>query len=238
MPLRLLSYNVKSLRMSRRAIVAVIRACEPDVLCLQEAPRFLFWRFQCWLLARRAGLRLVAGHARAGAVHVLVRPGVRVVARGRIGLPLTPGRHRRGVAHALLEIDGARVAIASVHMSLYAEERAQHLPLILAAVEAYGAPVVIAGDINEGSGHAVWEALAAAYQDGFVVAPAGGGPTFSAQKPVRRIDAVFVDPRLRVIGCGVPDVPAAVDASDHCPLLAVIDLAGQQDPELDSQAPF
>jgi endonuclease/exonuclease/phosphatase family metal-dependent hydrolase len=222
--LRLLSYNVKSLRMSRRAVVQVIRECDPDVLCLQEAPRFLFWRWQSWLLARRAGLRVVAGHARAGAVLVLARPGLPVASRGRISLPLTPGRHRRGVAHAVFAVGGGQVVVASVHMSLYADERSRHLPLIRAEVERFGAPVVIAGDINEEPGHAVWDQLAAAYQDGYAVAPDGGGPTFSSWKPLRRIDAVFVDRSLQVVGCGVPDIAAAPIASDHCPLLAVLEL--------------
>lgn len=222
--LRVLSYNIKSLRMSRQAVVQVIRECRPDVVCVQEAPRFFFWRWKCWLLARRAGLRLVAGHARAGAVLILARRELSVLARGRMPLPLTPGRHRRGVAHAVFEVDGSQVVVASVHMSLYADERVRHLPLIRAEVERFDVPVVIAGDINEESEGVVWTQLASAYQDGYVVAPDGGGPTFSSWRPLRRIDAVFVDRSLRVVGCGVPDVEQVSVASDHCPLLAVIEL--------------
>jgi endonuclease/exonuclease/phosphatase family metal-dependent hydrolase len=219
-----MTYNVKSLRMSRPAVVQVIRECQPDVVCLQEAPRFFFWRWQCWLLAWRAGLRLVSGHARAGAVLVLARRDLPVVARGRMPLPLTPGRHRRGVAHAVFDVGGSRLVVGSVHMSLYADERVRHLPLIRAELERFDVPVIIAGDINEEPGHAVWDALASAFQDGYVVAPDGGGPTFSSWRPMRRIDAVFVDRSLRVVGCGVPDLELAPVASDHCPLLAVIDL--------------
>ncbi|HZG96138.1 MAG TPA: endonuclease/exonuclease/phosphatase family protein [Mycobacteriales bacterium] len=222
---RVLSYNVMSLRMSRAAVVDVIRAAEADVLCLQEAPRFLLPQRTLARLAHAVGMVAVAGHARAGAVHVLVRPGTAVVSAGALRLARDPAHHRRGVAHALLEIAGVQVAVASLHMSLYADERARHLPGVLSVVEQYGAPAVIAGDLNEQPDGAVWRELAGRYQDAYAVAPDGGGHTFSAQQPSRRIDAVFVDRAFRVVRAGVPDLGRAAEASDHCPLVAVIDTA-------------
>jgi endonuclease/exonuclease/phosphatase family metal-dependent hydrolase len=224
-PVRLLSYNVMSLRMSRAGVVDVIRAAAPDVLCLQEAPRFFRPRQTLDRLADAVGLLAVAGHARAGAVHVLVRPGITVVSAGALRLSREATRHRRGVAHALLDVAGVQVAVASVHMSLYADERARHLPAVLSVVEQYGAPVVLAGDLNEQPGGAVWRDLAGRYQDAYAVAPDGGEHTFSAQRPSRRIDGVFVDNALRVVGAGVPAIGRAAEASDHSPLVAVIDTA-------------
>jgi endonuclease/exonuclease/phosphatase family metal-dependent hydrolase len=221
--LRVLSYNVMSLRMSRAAVVDVIRAAAPDVLCLQEAPRFFLPRRTLDRLAHAVGMAPVAGHARAGAVHVLVRPGIVVVSAGALRLSRDPARHRRGVAHALLEVDGVRLAVGSLHMSLYADERARHLPAVLSVVEQYRAPVVLAGDLNEQPDGQVWCDLADRYQDAYATAPDGGEHTFSAQRPSRRIDAVFVDRALRVVGAGVPALDGLVDASDHCPLVAVIE---------------
>lgn len=217
---RLLSYNVLSLRMSVPAVVGVINACGPDVVCLQEAPRFLFWRRRLARLAVATGLRVAAGHRRAGAVAVLVGPRVDVFDASVVRLRWRVGRHRRGVATALLGVHGRRFAVASVHLSLYADERLRQLPLIVAAAERHGAPVVFAGDINEDDSGESWLELQRRYQDAYAVAPEGGRDTFSAQHPRRRIDAVFVDPAITVLGCGVPDVPGISAASDHCPLLA------------------
>ncbi|MFD0632519.1 endonuclease/exonuclease/phosphatase family protein [Catenulispora yoronensis] len=35
---RVLSYNVRSLRDDRAALARVVRGCEPDVVCVQESP--------------------------------------------------------------------------------------------------------------------------------------------------------------------------------------------------------
>lgn len=217
---RVLTYNVLSLRLSYDAVVSVITACTPDVVCLQEVPRFLFWRRRLRRLAADADLRWVAGHGRAGAVAVLVSRGVDVIEAASVRLPWQPGRHRRGVAVALLAIGQSRLAVASVHMSLYADERGAHLPLVRAAAERYGVPAVIAGDLNEDDRGALWRLLASDYQDAYVVAPEGAGATFTALDPRRRIDGVFVDPRVAVLGCGVPEIPGITAASDHRPTLA------------------
>jgi endonuclease/exonuclease/phosphatase family metal-dependent hydrolase len=152
------------------------------------------------------------------------RPDVSVVAARERRLPWRLGRHRRGVATALLDFGGRRVAVASVHMSLYADERARHLPLVLAEVDRHGVPAVVAGDINETAEGVVWRELAARFQDGYVAAPKGDGLTFSTIDPRRRIDAVFADRSLTVLSCGVPVVEGLEQASDHRPVLAVLNL--------------
>jgi endonuclease/exonuclease/phosphatase family metal-dependent hydrolase len=86
------------------------------------------------------------------------------------------------------------------------------------------APVILAGDINETPDGAAWQALAERYRDAYAVAPTWGESTYSATNPVRRIDAIFVDPAITVVSSGVPDVPAIERASDHRPVLAVLRL--------------
>ena len=44
---RIMSYNIRSLRDDRAAVVRVIRDVDPDVVCIQEAPRFFRWRAKC-----------------------------------------------------------------------------------------------------------------------------------------------------------------------------------------------
>jgi endonuclease/exonuclease/phosphatase family metal-dependent hydrolase len=50
-------------------------------------------------------------------------------------------------------------------------------------------------------------------------------PTFSCADPRDRIDAVFVDPRIKVRGYDVVDTPAARRASDHFPVVVDLGLA-------------
>lgn len=52
-PVRLLSYNIRSLRDDPAAVARVVRAIRPDVACLQEVPRLWAWRLRRRRLADR-----------------------------------------------------------------------------------------------------------------------------------------------------------------------------------------
>ncbi len=41
---RVLSYNIRSMRDDTDALAGVITACAPDLVLVQEAPRFFRWR--------------------------------------------------------------------------------------------------------------------------------------------------------------------------------------------------
>jgi endonuclease/exonuclease/phosphatase family metal-dependent hydrolase len=220
MDLRLLSYNVRSLRDDAQAVTTVIRACEPDVVCIQEAPRFLRWRTKCAELARDSGLVVATGGRPAAAMLLLVSVRVRVVATRNILLSKKRGLHQRGLALATLELGESRFAVGSLHLDLEASERVRHVDEILGHTERIGPPLILAGDVNEGPDGPAWRALAQGHPDAYAIAPSGGEYTSSAIQPVRRIDGVFVDPAITVVGCGVPDVPGIEAASDHRPVLA------------------
>jgi endonuclease/exonuclease/phosphatase family metal-dependent hydrolase len=222
--LRVLSYNVRSLRDDAQAVSTVIRSCNPDVVCIQEAPRFLRWRSKCAGLARESGLVVVTGGRPAGAMLLLAALQVRVVEAADVLLSRKRGLHQRGVALATLELSGTKFAIGSIHLDLEADERRKHVDEIVARTSACGAPVIVAGDINEEPDGPAWRALAATYPDAFEVAPNGGEFTYSATEPVKRIDGIFVDATIRVRSCGVPDVPGIERASDHRPVLAIVEL--------------
>lgn len=224
---RLLSYNVRSLRDDAAAVARVVRGAGPDVLCLQEVPRFRAWRLRRRLLARACGLRIAAGR-RACGLAVLTAPHVRRVAREFHLLTPDRGLHRRALAIAVLEADGARLIAASTHLDLEPGARERHVHEILAHLDRararHGAPVVLAGDFNEEPGGAAWGVLAGRFRDAYAVAGTGGELTFSARNPNRRIDAVFTDPAIGVDACGVPEEEALARdypiATDHRPVLA------------------
>jgi endonuclease/exonuclease/phosphatase family metal-dependent hydrolase len=222
--LRVLSYNVRSLRDDAQAVSTVIRSCNPHVVCIQEAPRFLRWRSKCAGLARESGLVVVTGGRPAGAMLLLAALQVRVLEAADVLLTRKRGLHQRGVALATLELNGTKFSLGSIHLDLDADERRRHVDEIVARTSTCGAPVIVAGDINEEPDGPAWRALASTYPDAFALAPSGGENTYSAIEPVKRIDGIFVDAAIKVRSCGVPDVPGIERASDHRPVLAVVEL--------------
>ncbi|MBB4949969.1 endonuclease/exonuclease/phosphatase family metal-dependent hydrolase [Kitasatospora gansuensis] len=228
---RLLSYNVRSLRDDREALVRVIRACRPDLICVQESPRYWRPEGQAAWLARRTGTVILSGGGRVAAGPLLLgRLAVDVLAvRDRL-LPKTRGLHARGFATAKVRIGhSAPFVVTSCHLSLDQDERLRQFALLPGQAEQ-GELAVVAGDFNEHPDGPGWQHLAAAYQDGHVVAPWGGTNTSVPSNPYQRIDAVFASPGVTVLACGVPHELPDVDpadlltATDHLPLLAVLRL--------------
>jgi endonuclease/exonuclease/phosphatase family metal-dependent hydrolase len=224
--LRLLSYNIRSLRDDPAAVVRVIRAATPDVLIVQEAPRFLRWRTTCAALARRAGLLWVSGGRRAGANLVLCTMAVRTVERFTVPFTDKPKLHHRGAAVAILELAGSRFAVAGTHLDLIEQPRLAHLDELaeFAAARLNGVPLIVGGDLNAVPGSATWQRCAAFGLDAYQAAGNGDGRTYSANAPARRIDAVFADPRLRPVSAVALDSPDVRIASDHRPLLVEFEL--------------
>jgi endonuclease/exonuclease/phosphatase family metal-dependent hydrolase len=224
--MRVLTYNVRSLRDSSRDVAEVMRRCGPDVVCVQEAPRFLFGRRKIARLAADAGLEVITGGRAAGAMLLLARPGLPVLARRNLKLTKTSRLHQRGLAVAVFDVGGARVAVASMHLGLRADERVRHASDVLAAVRSVDAPVVLAGDVNEEPGDPAWSMLTGVFRDACAVAGDGppARPTAPAVRPRSRIDAVFVDPSITVLRCCVLDGPEVERASDHRPVLVELDL--------------
>jgi endonuclease/exonuclease/phosphatase family metal-dependent hydrolase len=220
--IRLLCYNIRSLRDDRDAVTAVIRHCRPDVVCVQEAPRFWRWRTHAAWLANESGLAVVTGGRPAG---LLLLAALRMDVRASRAMKLsrTPLLHQRGLATAVLEVSGARFMVGSFHLDLEPAARLRHAREILGHIKSAGVPVILAGDVNEDSRGAAWRALAERLPDAWSSRPVA---TYSSREPVQQIDAVFADPAVEVISCEVPDDPEvralSERASDHRPVLAVL----------------
>jgi endonuclease/exonuclease/phosphatase family metal-dependent hydrolase len=220
--LRVMSYNVRSLRDDVDALASVVRTCAPDVLLVQEAPRFLRWRSKRAALARRCGL-VVATADRPGGLCVMTALRVDVVNTSFCLLPKTSGHHERVLVTATLGFGGLRWRVVSMHLSTDLAERRRHLPTIMAELAIDSAePLIAGGDLNEQPGEPVFSELAARLQDCFEVAGSGPGATYSAELPRRRLDAIFAAPSLTVVSCEAVGVPGVETASDHRPVLAVL----------------
>lgn len=146
--IRVLSYNIRSLRDDRAALARVIRACEPDLVLIQEAPRFFRWRKAAEKLARAAGLVYVSGGGTTAGPMILSTLRAHVERTEEVLLPRTPGLHQRGLALAVVRIGGARLGVLSCHLSLADRERYEQAGLLLERLAALDVPYAVAGETS------------------------------------------------------------------------------------------
>ncbi|MCU1678745.1 MAG: Endonuclease/exonuclease/phosphatase [Frankiales bacterium] len=211
--MRLVTFNVQSLRGGRQGVIDAVLATAPDVLCLQEWPRFALPSIRLRRFARTCGLVAVGSGVLAGDTAVLVRD-VSVVRRfDRLALSRTPRLHRRGASAATVAVadGGLSITVASVHLGLNALERERHAAQLAAWLVDFDQPSVVAGDMNEGPGGAAWQLLESTVGRAVNVSE----PTFPSYEPRHTIDTAFVGAGLAVLSV---DVPAAT-ASDHRPVV-------------------
>jgi exodeoxyribonuclease-3 len=245
--LRLLSYNIcRGGRGRETALVAVIRACDPDVVVLQEATSPAVVEE----LAKDSGLT-IWGAAPRFSLGFLSR------------VPIAHHEwHRPRVSrHAFLELvpDGLAMRIFGVHLSAVhaawtERRRVFELRALLRSISHHQIGFhVLTGDFNTlapgelldlrklpkrlrplvwlSGGTIRWRTIALVQQAGYVDAfralhPGEPGLTFPSWSPHVRLDYLFTPTgfRERVTSCDVVTSGAGREASDHCPLLSVIDL--------------
>ena len=246
MILRLLTYNIRYGGIGREASIAqVIRACEPDLVVLQEATRPEVVE----AVARATGMRVWAA-----------RRGNSLGFISRVPIAEHAWHRPAGSRHAFLEIvlggQACRVFgihLSAVHAAWTERRRVRELRALLKAIRQHQEGFhVLAGDFNTLapgelldvrklplrlrpfvwlSGGAIrWrtiqEVIDARYADAFRLRhPTEAGLTFPTWSPHVRLDYVFVPSAYasRLQACEVITVPPAADASDHFPLLANVE---------------
>lgn len=227
--IRVLSYNIRSMRDSPVALARVMKRCAPDLVLIQEAPRFFRWRKQLARLARASDLVYLSGGGSAAGPALLCSLRATVERTEDVLLPLTPGLHRRGFATAVVRFGGVRLGVISCHLSLAKEERYAQGGLLLDRVEALrdaGVEHVVAGgDLNERPDGRTFRRLAAALNDAWATRPWGREYTSTPADPHQRIDAILATKGIEILGCGVPaELPEDElrAATDHLPVLAAL----------------
>ncbi|WP_328934343.1 MULTISPECIES: endonuclease/exonuclease/phosphatase family protein [unclassified Streptomyces] len=227
--IRVLSYNIRSLRDDTDALARIIRACAPDLVLLQEAPRFFRWRKKLARLSAASDLVVLGGGGTAAGPALLCSLRATVERSEDVLLPLTPGEHRRGFATAVVRIGGTRLGVLSCHLSLRQDERYEQGGMLLDRLAGMGVDHVIAGgDLNDRPDGRTFERLAKELQDCRATAPWGEEYTWTPGNPFQRIDAIFASHGIEVLGCGVPlGLPGVTEAdmraaTDHFPVLAAL----------------
>ncbi|GAA2731881.1 hypothetical protein GCM10009867_06560 [Pedococcus aerophilus] len=225
--MRVASYNLKDLTLDRHAAARVIRAIDPDVLCLQEVPRRLFGSWQVSAFAAECGLYWSGRHRGSGGTTILTSLRVDVRESRHHRLRVATLQRTRGYAVARVAPAGHEpLVVASVHLSLDAAERERHAGQILRGVSG-GGPVLLAGDLNEVETGRAWQVFASPLH---LVSPTT--PTYPARAPRKVLDVIFASRDLTVLPHREVPLDAAdlVAASDHRPTWVDVDLDPQAVP--------
>jgi endonuclease/exonuclease/phosphatase family metal-dependent hydrolase len=131
-----------------------------------------------------------------------------------LDLPRPSGREARAALIATATVRGLTLTAAVSHLSVPVEDSGPQLQVLVDALSGRPSPQVLLGDLNLPP-----EALEPLVAAGYAVA--GGGPTWPARTPRRRIDHVAAL-GLDVVGVETPETPS----SDHRPLIARLSLPG------------
>lgn len=217
---RVVSYNIRALKDDRAALIRVVRALRPDVLCLQEVPRHPFSGHRVSGLAAEVGMTWSGGDRGRMSTTVLTGLRMDVLDSGHHLFGVPRPQEPRGWAHVRVRLPGFAPFVAvSLHLSLSAPQRGAHVAALRAADElADHDALVVAGDINETPDGRAWGVLADGLDD-----VSADLLSFPAKAPVKRIDAVLSSPQLGARSIPVEQVPGVdpadlVAASDHLPL--------------------
>jgi endonuclease/exonuclease/phosphatase family metal-dependent hydrolase len=231
------SYNIrKAIGSDRRRrpdrILEVLCEIDADIVALQEADRRFGDRqsaLPLHMIAEHSPYVPVAFDVRHGSIGwhgnaVLVRRSAAVTAHATIVLPaLEP----RGAVTADIAIGDVEVRVVGMHLDLSGLWRRKQAHAILAglAAQARPLPTILMGDLNE------WRIAGGCLKDfGQHYRFAETGPSFHARQPVARLDRIIVSKELSVEEAGVHRSVGARTASDHLPIWAKLNPAGETQP--------
>ncbi|WP_225425787.1 endonuclease/exonuclease/phosphatase family protein [Pelagerythrobacter rhizovicinus] len=227
------SYNIhKAVGLDRRRdpdrIIAVLREIDADIIALQEVDRRIGDRASVlsraalddtpWKpvqLAKR--VRSLGWHGNA----ILVRREYEVVEAEPLDLPtLEP----RGAVRADIVCDGRRLRVIGTHLDLSGLRRRDQIKAILAhhGECETGCPTVVLGDFNQ------WGARSGAmreFGDGWQLLDPGR--SFPSRQPVARLDRIIASSEWQVHATAVHHSALAVQASDHLPVWAMLEMNKQ-----------
>ncbi|MCL2304434.1 MAG: endonuclease/exonuclease/phosphatase family protein [Planctomycetaceae bacterium] len=231
--LRVLSYNIhigigndKNLDLERTA--KTILTQKPDLVAIQEIDR-LTERTQnvdqVAELERLTGMHAVFGktiNIGSGEYGIAILSKYPITEHRITQLPRLDNQEDRGVLEATIQLDDKTTLLfACTHFCHINEERrikqAEKINELLAQHDGL---VILAGDFNAKPGSKTIEILKAKWSDA-----TDEKPTFSSDNPRIKIDYIFYRPAemVRVKETRVVEEPVA---SDHSPVLSVLEIAG------------
>lgn len=243
--LRVLVYNIHAGKDAGgvdnlERVAAVVRESGADVALLQEVDRNTERSGrvdQVAELARRTGLHAVFGRSldfQGGHYGIAILARWPAVADSTVHLPVTPAQARSGgsyeprvLLHATVVAGGDTIHVLNTHLDASRADsyRMQEAAAVGSVVRALGAGragrtlVLLGGDFNATPESAVHGRVEeSGVRDAWPGCGTGGGFSYPASGPAKRIDYLFLMAPARCTGARVLDS----DASDHRALLFTV----------------
>jgi len=237
-PLRVMTYNIRSGNGNLDSTAAAIRAQSPDIVALQEVD--VHWAERSGFADQATALGAKLGmQARFATIYSL--PGITAEAPKReFGVALlsrypvvafrndtiarlstqvqdplpTPAP---GLLDAMLDVNGRRVRVFNIHLDYRKDPavRVQQVREMLGYIGALATPTLVFGDMNAAPDAPELQPLLARLHDAWSSSTTAGF-TYPADVPRARIDYVLVSPQFTVRSVRVP----GTQASDHRPVVA------------------
>lgn len=241
-PLKVMTYNIHHAegidgRLDLERIAAVIRAEDPDIVCLQEVDQGTGRTGRLdmpALLGEMLAMRAVFGpnlEFEGGQYGNLTLTRLPVAGHENIALPTPEGAEPRGALRVTVDFEGEAIDVYNTHLGLDAAQRLAQARKIAGALDARGeVAAILAGDLNEELGPRGFELDEAKNAvDGAGVRllyrrygsqyPGWLGETFPADAPTEAIDYIFCTPPLRARGLRIIKSEQTRVASDHLPVV-------------------
>ena len=239
--LRIMTYNIHSCigmdsKILPERIARVIARYSPDIIALQELDvgrartgrvdqadlisQYLQMDYHFLPTIRvRKGL-----YGNAVLTHFPMRP---VKADKLPGLPGKPQLEPRGGLWVAIDADGIEIQFINTHLGLRPKERHAQAETLLGSDwlshPNCREPTILCGDFNALPSSRVWRRLCTLLRDTQVeLANHCPKKTLFGRFPFARIDHVFIDSSIEVIGIEVPNTELTSVASDHLPLIVEV----------------
>jgi endonuclease/exonuclease/phosphatase family metal-dependent hydrolase len=220
-------------------VAALIDSLRADVVFLQEVDRRTARSGgvdQAGVLAERTGMQAVFGRAMEfdGGEYGIAVLSRRPIRSSRV-VPLEVARpseltarpyEPRALLHVVIDTRAGQLHLLNTHLDHQGDPVFRHpqvLQLLAYAADSVprGAATVLGGDLNAVPEATEVRALGVAFDDAWTRCGSGAGPTFRADRPVRRIDYILLA-GTRCVAARIIDTLL----SDHRPLVVDLLLGG------------
>ncbi len=233
-----MTYNVHSCigmdgKLSPARIARVIAQYEPDIVALQELDVDRFKTNNIDQAHRIARYLQMEFHFHAALQieeeqygdAILTHLPMRLLKSALLpGLAGKPRLEPRGALWVAIDAYGTEIQMINTHLGLYKKERAAQVQSLLGSDwlehPNMQSPIILCGDFNATPYSREWRKLHERLPDAQVTL-VNHRPknTFFSRIPGARIDHVFVDNSLELVGIETPNTELVRLASDHLPLI-------------------
>lgn len=236
-PVRALTYNIRSGNGDLGQIAETIRRLAPDIVALQEVD--VNWADRSGFEDQAKALgKLLGMHVRFAPIYVLpgadsTKPprqfGVALLSRYPIvrwsndtltrlstQTPNPEPARAPGLLAATIDVNGFAVRVFNTHLDYRSDPRVreQQIAEMVSYIGDAPGPTLVFGDLNAGPDAPELQPLLQRLRDTWE-SKAEAGFTYPADKPAKRIDYVLASNHFRVRSASVP----ATKASDHRPVV-------------------